>query len=379
MPTNPCLRLASEYAEPQAPDHVRRLLRVEPLLKATELAFLRFEKPDLHKAERFWSDFGLLTVSMSGDRLVMRGTGTSAAVLVATKGRRSRFVGSAFVVPDAADLSQLTSQPGARSLGASEIPGGGGGVALCDPDGNEVWLVHHWGRLDPIATRAPLNARANTLQHVPRVNLAVRPAIEPAQIGRLGHVVLQTPDFEQMAQWYMRHLGLIPTDVQYLPDGSPQLAFMRLDLGSTPADHHTVVIGAGLQPRYEHSAWEVIDLDALGLGQQVMRANGHRHMWGIGRHVLGSQLFDYWYDPDGLEFEHYTDGDVYTSDHVTQYVPFTTQSIWAWGPDIPRAMFPPKTPAMLWRVIQLLRAKRTTLSRILLLGRAVDAPARPWL
>ena len=41
-------------------------------------------------------------------------------------------------------------------------------------------------------------------------------------------------------------------------------------------------------------------------------------MWGIGRHVLGSQLFDYWFDPDGFEYEHYTDGDVFTADHETE-------------------------------------------------------------
>ena len=120
-----------------------------------------------------------------------------------------------------------------------------------------------------------------------------------------------------MADWYLRVLGLIPTDVQYLADGSPNLAFCRLDLGEQPADHHTLVLVGGIEEKYEHSAYEVVDLDALGQGQQVLRAQGHRHMWGIGRHVLGSQLFDYWFDPDGFEYEHYTDGDVFTADFET--------------------------------------------------------------
>ena len=96
-------------------------------------------------------------------------------------------------------------------------------------------------------------------------------------------------------------LGLIPTDVQYVADGSPALAFCRLDLRDTPADHHTVVFVAGIEDRYEHSAYEVVDLDAVGQGQQVLRAAGWRHMWGMGRHLLGSQVFDYWFDPDGFE------------------------------------------------------------------------------
>jgi hypothetical protein len=40
---------------------------------------------------------------------------------------------------------------------------------------------------------------------------------------------LQTTDFHTMADWYMRHLGLIPSDVQYLDDGAPFLTFFRLD------------------------------------------------------------------------------------------------------------------------------------------------------
>ena len=57
------------------------------------------------------------------------------------------------------------------------------------------------------------------------MNATVRTPIEPAAIGRAGHFVLQTPDFAAMASWYMRHIGIIPTDVQYLSDGSPALTF----------------------------------------------------------------------------------------------------------------------------------------------------------
>ena len=183
--------------------------------------------------------------------------------------------------------------------------GGGTGVELQDPSGRCVWLLHGRGAVAQLPVRSSLVADTNTVQHAPRVNRTVRTPIEPARIVRLGHVVMQTVDFANMSQWYMRHLGLIPTDVQYLEDGSPNLAFFRLDLGAEPADHHSFVLAGGIEEKYEHSAYEVVDLDALGQGHNVLRANGHRHMWGIGRHVLGSQLFDYWYDPDGMEFEHY--------------------------------------------------------------------------
>lgn len=379
MTLSTVLRTAPEYPESQRPDHVQLVLRPVPLTKARQLAFLMFEKPDLVRAERFWQDFGLITVSRTAERLVMRAAGSSPAVLVASPGKRARFVGAAFVAADDVDLPGLARQLGGQAVPAHAVPGGGRAISLSDPDGNAVWLVQGWAEVDALPVRMPLTNQSNTLMQVHRVNATVRPPIEPARVGRLGHVVLQTTDFQLMANWYMRVLGVIPTDVQYLPDGSPLLTFFRLDLGATPADHHTVVIAGGLEPKYEHSAWEVEDLDALGQGQQVLKARGYRHMWGIGRHVLGSQLFDYWYDPDGFEFEHYTDGDVFTADHETRYVPFGPASIWAWGDDVPSTMFPKKGPALLWKVFKLWRSGRLDLKRLILAGKAVDVPARPWL
>lgn len=380
MTPPPVLRTPPEYPEPLRPDHVQRLARpAAPLLRAQQLAFLMFDKRDLVRAERFWQDFGLITVSRTAERLVMRAAGPAPAVLVAHRAARSRYVGAAFVAPEDADLDAVAQALGGQVVPASAIPGGGRGVALRDPDGHAVWLLQGWSARDALPVRVSPAPPVNTLGQTLRVNATIRPPIEPARVGRLGHVVLQTTDFDTMAQWYMRVLGLIPTDVQYLPDGSPLLTFFRLDLGATPADHHTVVIAGGLDNRYEHSAWEVADLDALGQGQQVLRANGHRHMWGIGRHVLGSQLFDYWHDPDGLEFEHYADGDVFTADHATRYVPFSPASIWAWGHDVPPTLLPKKGPQLLWQVFRLWRSGRLNLRRLLLSGQAIDTPARPWL
>ena len=33
----------------------------------------------------------------------------------------------------------------------------------------------------------------------------------------------------------------------------------------------------------------------------------------MGRHIKGSQIFDYWKDPFGNELEHWTDGDLFTA------------------------------------------------------------------
>jgi len=372
------LRTQPTYPEHALPPQVQRLKRPAPLVKANALAFLMFEKCDLDAAETFLTDFGMCTVARDAGQLLMRGSNTAPCIYLARRGNRSRYLGAAFRVADEAELVKLERQAGARRLPADAIPGGGSGVELVDPAGNLLWLVCDQPLLAPLPLRAPLHPLTNSVGHLPRVNATVRPPLEPAAVARLGHVVLQTIDFSNMAQWYMRHLGLIPTDVQYLEDGSPNLSFFRLDLGATPADHHSFVLAGGIEEKYEHSAYEVVDLDALGQGHNVLRANGHRHMWGIGRHVLGSQLFDYWYDPDGMEFEHYTDGDVFTADYPTHYVPLELSGIWAWGDDVPASMGVQRDLGTLFKVFRLLWRGRLSAARLKLLGRAMGRP-RPWL
>lgn len=372
------LRQAESIPESRLPPHIEPLPRPAALGRAIELAFLRWEKRHLAPTERFWRDFGLHIVSSSDDHVLARGAGPAPCIAMAARGPRDRFVGPAFRMSDDTDLDRYVQEFGAQWLAPTGIPGGGRGVALSDPSGRSVWLLQGQSGVAPLPMRAPLVADTNTPSHTPRVNRTVRAPIEPAQVVRLGHVVLQTVDFARMADWYLRVLGLIPTDVQHLADGSPALAFCRLDLGDRPADHHTLVLVGGLEEKYEHSAYEVIDLDALGQGQQVLRAQGHRHMWGIGRHLLGSQLFDYWFDPDGYDYEHYTDGDVFTADHETAYSPLEFGGIWAWGQDAPASMKPSKGLRTALRVLGLLRRRAITLRRLMLLSKAVDAPARPW-
>jgi len=373
------LRQPESTPESRLPAGIRRLQRPAAFGRAIELAFLRWQKRSLAPTERFWRDFGLHIVSSTPDRLVARAAGTAPCVAIAEPGQDDRFVGPAFRMSDDTRLAIYVERLGATWLPPDAIPGGGRGVALRDPSGRSVWLIQGQARVEPMPVRRPTTLLANTPQQARRVNRTVRTPIEPAQVVKLGHVVLQTLDFAGMAQWYLQVLGLIPTDVQHLADGSPNLAFCRLDLGDVPADHHTLVLVGGIEEKYEHSAYEVVDIDALGQGQQVLRAAGHSHMWGIGRHLLGSQLFDYWRDPEGFELEHYADGDLFTADHETEYSPLTFSGIWAWGDDAPASMKPRKDLRTLLRVLTLLRRGALTTERLKLLGTALDAPARPWL
>ena len=45
-----------------------------------------------------------------------------------------------------------------------------------------------------------------------------------------------------------------------------------------------------------HSSFEVNDFDTQSLGHYWLQEKGYTNCWGMGRHVLGSQIFDYWYE-----------------------------------------------------------------------------------
>ena len=56
--------------------------------------------------------------------------------------------------------------------------------------------------------------------------------------------------------------------------------------------------------------------------------------WGVGRHLLGSQIFDYWRSPDGYIFEHYADGDLLTEKVQPGDYEATPENLAQWGPEL---------------------------------------------
>jgi hypothetical protein len=84
--------------------------------------------------------------------------------------------------------------------------------------------------------------------------------------------------------------------------------------------------------RFDHSAFEVIDLDDLIQSGAFLENRGHRHSWGIGRHVQGSQIFDYWRDPFGNKMEHWTDGDLVNAHTPVGLAQLSDDALYQWGP-----------------------------------------------
>ena len=305
-----------------------------PVIKVRDLAWLEFVKPDLVAAERFAHAFGFATVSRTAAELVLRGTDSGAPCVIVRRGPRSRYLGAAFRAEDPIDVARLADATGAT---VEKLPEhlGGLAVGLTDPSGVMVRVVadtHELAALAPQPTH-----ELNVGHRVARANRTQRPPRAPAKIQRLGHVVLQTTRYAESLDWYLQHLGLIVSDFKYYEgqrDRGPTMSFIRCDAGMTPTDHHTLAMMLGPSNRYVHSAYQVADLDALAAGGEHLRDLGFHRSWGIGRHIEGSQIFDYWRDSDGLLVEHYADGDLFDSTLEPGWSPMTSSGLAQWGPPV---------------------------------------------
>ncbi len=327
-----------------------------PTIKVSGLAWLEFEKVDLNGSERFAIDFGLTVHARTDDALYLRAARDGAPCVVIRRGTRSRFVGPVFHAVDGTDLDRLARATGGTVEARHEL-GSGRVVRVSDPSGFPVQVVHGVEELPGLATQTPLTW--NVGGRTARVNATQRPTREPARVERLGHVVLGSRVFGRALDWYLEHLGLIVSDFLYLEgqrERGPVMAFIRCDRGSEPSDHHTLAMLLAPETGYVHSAYEVADLDALAAGGEYLKDRGYHRSWGIGRHIQGSQVFDYWRDPERVLVEHYADGDVFDATVEPGWAPLSASGLRQWGPKPTRDFLgATPSPALVRQALEALR------------------------
>jgi catechol 2,3-dioxygenase-like lactoylglutathione lyase family enzyme len=340
-----------------------------PTVKAASLAYVIFERPDLEEAERFLVDFGFSVAHRTDEALYLRGTASAPYCYRVHRAAKPRFVGTGFTVGSREDLEKVARLPGVGSIERVTHPGGGERVVLQDPEGYVVEVICGQTPAAELPRRDTL--ALNLAGELRRVNATQRPPEQAPEVIRLGHCVLELANYQATSAWYTQHLGLIPSDVQVLPDGSPSVTFFRLDRGDTPTDHHTLALVQGFMQVYSHSAYEVVDADAVGMGQRVLREKGWKHAWGIGRHILGSQIFDYWQDPWGDKHEHYCDGDAFTADRPMGVHAVSRAAMWQWGQPMPASFTRPRlnVSAIAAMIRNLRRSPDLTLRKLLTLAR----------
>jgi len=178
------------------------------------------------------------------------------------------------------------------------------------------------GRVDRISTRA-----AGVLREGP-----VRPR-------KLGHVVLGSTDQETSQRFFIEGLGFKVSDTV------PGLAaFMRCS-----SDHHNVVVQQAPVQFLHHTSWQVDDVDEVGRGATTMlAADPGRHIWGLGRHHVGSNFFWYLKDPAGNFSEYYSDLDCIVDDALWKPgVWEDMRGLYSWGPPPPPSFLAPEDLAEL--------------------------------
>ena len=279
-----------------------------PNIKVSDIAYGRLRSPDLDVAEEFLTRFGMKRVDRTATALYMRGTDPAHHIHVTEKGA-PKFVGLAYYAEREDDLKRLAKAPGASEVEAIDEPGGGKRVRLTEPNGYQIEVVHGIATLPEIETKrqklntgeAPLS-RAGELMRLPK---------GPSHVKRIGHGVLMTPKFHETVGWFREMLGFVCSDDVYAGEKDNLIgSFNRCDRGDAYVDHHVFFCLNHTKTGLNHLSFEVPDIDDVAMGHDYLaQFDKYEHMWGIGRHVLGSQVYDYWADPWGRVHEHWADSD----------------------------------------------------------------------
>ncbi len=285
--------------------------------------------PDVAAAAAFYRDFGLAETRPC----VFATTAGGEQLRLVRAARRSLVeLGLGAEHPD--DLDRLE-----RALAAIDVRTVREGETLCTADpatGLPVTVGVAPRLLEPSAARPACNAPG-------RVERANRPAegvlrSEPVRPVKLSHVAIATCDHAATTRFFTDGLGFLASD--RLAFG----AFLRCT-----ADHHNVAVQQAPVAFLHHTAWEVADVDEVGRGGAAMlEADPTRHVWGLGRHAIGSNFFWYLRDPAGNFAEYTSDLDRITD--AAAYAPPPWEGprlIRAWAPPLPPEFLAPRDLAAL--------------------------------
>jgi Glyoxalase/Bleomycin resistance protein/Dioxygenase superfamily len=237
---------------------------------------------------------------------------------------------------DEADLAAIARRLDGLGIGSKRA---NGRLVCLDPSGS--WRI-------AIEPAAPLvlatqksrahNRPGNRERPNTRADVVIEGAPRPPR--RLGHVVLGSPDPVGTAKFFLEGIGF------RLSDPVGVLSFMRCS-----TDHHNLLVQPGPIPYLNHYAFEFDDIDAVGAAatRYLAKYGAERHVVGLGRHVVGSNVFWYLTDPCGTMFECFSDMDDIPDDaawEVRTDWPITEFA--TWGPRQPPEIFiiPPDLAAI---------------------------------
>ena len=150
---------------------------------------------------------------------------------------------------------------------------------------------------------------------------------------KLGHVVLGSTDFPASERFFIAGIGFKVSD-----SIAGLASFLRCS-----TDHHNLLVQPAPVAFLHHTSWQVEDVDEVGRGAHAMlEADPSRHVWGLGRHHIGSNFFWYLKDPAGNFSEYYADLDCILDDQLwTPGVFEGLRGLYNWGPPPPPSFLSP--------------------------------------
>lgn len=286
--------------------------------------------PDVEATAAYYRDFGL--AELGANRFATVDGGEQLRI---ARARQRRLLQLGIGVHDTDDLDRIGSRLDKLGIGYTRNDTS---MSVVDPNSSLTVVVEIADEIKQQYTPTPAT---NGPGRPDRANLRA-PGIDrenPVQPRKLGHVVVGSIDQDASHRFFTDGLGFKITD------HVPGLAsFMRCS-----TDHHNVLVQQAPLNFLHHTAWEVDDVDEVGRGATAM-LEGHpeRHVWGLGRHHLGSNFFWYLKDPAGNFSEYYSDIDCIIDEQLWKPVVLEgAKGLYSWGPPPPPSFIMPEDLAAL--------------------------------
>jgi catechol 2,3-dioxygenase-like lactoylglutathione lyase family enzyme len=242
---------------------------------------------------------------------------------------RRRLVELGIGVDDPDDLHSMASRLGTLGVEVKQTPDA---VTATDPGTGVRVVLGVAAPLDPhpapvIAQNGPGRPGRGTARAEPIDRTG------PVRPRKLGHVVLGSVDVEASEKFFIRGIGFKVSD--RVPGAA---SFLRCS-----ADHHNLLVQAAPIPFLHHTSWQVDDVDEIGRGATaLLNKDPARHVWGLGRHHIGSNFFWYLKDPAGNFSEYYADMDCIVDDQLWEPGVWTDmRALYSWGPPVPESFLAP--------------------------------------
>jgi catechol 2,3-dioxygenase-like lactoylglutathione lyase family enzyme len=291
--------------------------------------------PNVAATADYYREFGLVPVGDATDGQASLSTADGGEQLRLVTSDRRRLAELRVGADDPDDLARI-----AAALTRLDIPAEHGQTSLraYDPGTEVTVIVEIAARLKQAPATPPVY---NIPGHTDRPDVRA-PGIlreDPVRPRKLGHVVLGTTDAERSQRFFTDGLGFKVSDTV-----TGLAAFMRCS-----TDHHNVLVQQAPLAFLHHTSWQVNDIDEIGRGATAMLAKDpDRHVWGLGRHHIGSNFFWYLKDPAGNFSEYYSDLDCIVDDELWKPADWEgARGLYSWGPPPPPSFLAPDDLAAL--------------------------------